>query len=136
MRTRAFVLVLLAAASAACARSDRKNPRALRPNWLMDVPYIPQSILVDTTGTPDVQHLVLLSPKPMDSVAAFYRDRLPPMGWRIVSDLGDSMQVSLYAERQNLPMWIQMDAQGPQTRVAFTATGASSTNPQPALPQR
>jgi len=58
------------------------------------------------------------------------------MGWRIVSDLGDSIHLSLYVERQSLPMWIQMDAQGPQTRVAFTATGAGSTNPQPAPPQR
>jgi len=136
MRTRAFIFGLLAAATAACAQSDRKPAPPPRPNWLLDVPYIAQSVLEDTTGTPDAQHVVILSPGPIDSVAAFYRTRLPPMGWRMVSDMSDSVHVSLYLERGSVPMWIQMDAQGPQTRVAFTATAGQSGARPPAGPPR
>jgi len=136
MRTRACTLVLLAVAAAACVRSDRKTPHAQRPNWLRDVPYVAQSVLEDTTGSPDAQHAVLLSPAPMDSVVAFYRRVLPPMGWRIVSDVGDSAHVALYLERQGLPMWIQFDAQGLQTRVAFTASAGASAGGGPAPAQR
>ncbi len=131
MRAHPLVLVLLAAAAAACAKSERKAVVVARPNWLFDVPYIAQSILEDTTGTPDAQHIVLLSPGPIDSVEAFYRTRLPVMGWRIMSDVGDTIHVSLYVERRGLPMWIQLDAQGPQTRLSFTATGRGGPSPGP-----
>ena len=130
MRERMFVLALLAVASAACAQQEHKAAPAARPNWLIDVPYIAQSILEDTTGTPDAQHIVILSPGPIDSVAAFYRTRLPPMGWQVVSDMSDSVRVNMYLQRRGLPMWILMEAQGPQTRVSFTATGRG-TPPQP-----
>jgi len=135
MRASSLVLVLLAASSA-CAKSEPKAAATVRPNWLVDVPYLPQSVLQDTTGTPDVQHVVLLSPGAIDSVAGFYRTRLKAMGWRVVSDVGDSVHVSLYVERNGLSMWIQMDAQGPQTLLAFTATGGAAApkrGPAPAL---
>jgi len=130
MRTRATLLLLLATWSAACTRPEKKA-QAARPNWLADIPYVGQSTIVDTTGAPDVQHVVLLSPKPLDSVAAFYRTRLPPAGWRVVSDMGDSVRVSLYLERKGRPLWIELDAQGLETRVSFTAAGAAGP-PQPA----
>ena len=136
MRARPLAIALLAAAAAACAKVDRKVPQATRPNWLIDVPYIAQSQLLDTTGTPDAQHVVLLSPGPIDSVAAFYRNGLPSMGWRIVSDVSDSIHVSLYAERGGLPMWIQIEAQGPQSRISFTAAGGAPAAPAPKGPTR
>jgi hypothetical protein len=123
MRARLWVLVLLVAAAAACAKSEPKAAQAVRPNWLLDVPYISQSRLMDTTGTPDAQHVVLLSPGPIDSVARYYRTRLPTMGWRLLSDVADTIHVSLYLERGGLPMWIQIDAQGPESRISFTASG-------------
>ena len=123
MRSRHLAFVMLAAAGA-CAKPAAKPAQTARPNWLSDVPYIVQSRLLDTTGTPDAQHVVLLAPRPIDSVAAFYRTRLQAMGWRILSDMADTLQVSLYLERGNLPLWIQMEAQGPDSRVSFTATGS------------
>ena len=123
MHPRSLAIAMLAAV-AACAKPAPKPSGADRPNWLFDVPYIAQSQLVDTTGTPDAQHVVLLSPRPIDSVAAFYRTRLPAMGWRILSDVSDTIHVSLYLERASLPMWIQIEAQGPESRVSFTATGS------------
>lgn len=136
MHARPLAFALLAAAAAACAKADRKPPQATRPNWLIDVPYIAQSQLLDTTGTPDAQHVVLLSPGPIDSVAAFYRTGLPGMGWRILSDVSDSIHVSLYAERGGLPMWIQIEAQGPQSRISFTAASGTAAPPAPKGPPR
>ena len=130
MGPRPLAIVLLAAA-AACAKSAPKPAEAARPNWLFDVPYIAQSRLVDTSGTPDAQHVVLLSPRIIDSVAAFYRTRLPAMGWRIISDVSDTIHVSLYLERGSLPLWIQIEGQGPESRVSFTATGSGLTPGEP-----
>jgi hypothetical protein len=134
MRPSLLAVVMLAA-SAACAKPVPKPPQSARPNWLIDVPYIAQSLLLDTAGTPEAQHVVLRSPLPIDSVAAFYRTRLPAMGWRILSDVSDTIHVSLYLERRALPMWIQIEAEGPDSRVTFTATG-SGASPKPAAPTR
>ena len=123
MRVRPLFVAILAACAAACAKPAPKAAQAQRPNYLFDVPYLQQSVLEDTTGTAETQHLVLRAPAPIDSVVNFYRHRLPPMGWRVVSDVGDSLKVSMYLVRGGLPMWIQMEAQGPETRVSFTAAG-------------
>ena len=131
MRTRTTLLALLATLSAACMRPEKKAAQAARPNWLAGVPYIAHSILRDTTGAPDAQHVVILSPGPIDSVAAFYRTRLPALGWRVVSDVGDSTRVILFLERKGLPLWIQLDGGGLVTRVSFTAAGASQPPPAP-----
>lgn len=130
MRSRSLAIAMVAAV-AACAKPAPKPAGADRPNWLFDVPYIAQSQLVDTTGTPDAQHVVLRSPRPIDSVAAFYRTKLPAMGWRILSDVSDTIHVSLYLMRGSLPMWIQIEAEGPDSRISFTATG-SGRGPGPA----
>jgi len=132
MTARSVLIATLAASAAACGEPAPKA-RAQRPNYLFDVPYLAQSLLEDTTGTPEVQHVVLIAPAAIDSVARFYRHSMPAMGWRVVSDLGDTLRVSLYLTRRGLPLWIQIDAQGPQSRVAFTAAGpgpAADTTPR------
>jgi hypothetical protein len=128
MRARPLLVAVLAAAAAACSKPAPQVARAPRPNYLIDVPYLAQSILQDTTGTPEAQHVVLLAPAPIDSVARFYRHRLPAMGWQILSDVGDTVRVSLYLVRSGQPMWVQIDAQGPQSRVSYTATGGTPSD--------
>jgi hypothetical protein len=136
MHARTLVWLGLAVATAACARAEKKPVAAQRPNWLFDVPYIAQSRLLDTTGTPEAQHVVLQVPAPIDSVASFYRHGLPPMGWTILNDAHDSIHVALYLERHGLPMWIQIEAQGPESRVSFTAAGGARRPAAPAAPLR
>jgi hypothetical protein len=126
MFKRRIVFLALAVLAAACVRPDRTHERPpLRPNWMLDVPYIAQSQLVDTTGTPEVEHIVIVSPATMDSVATFYRNRLPPMGWSLLGDQHDASGVSLYFERAGGPMWVRITAEGPRSRVSFTAAGAA-----------
>jgi hypothetical protein len=125
MRTRA-VVIALAVAAAACARQEPKAAAAApRPNWLLEVPIISQSSLVDTTGTPEAQHIVIVTAHPMDSVAAFYRSRLIAQGWQVMGEEADTASMSLYLQRGGAPMWIQLEAQGPRTRASFIASGAA-----------
>ena len=49
---------------------------------------------------------------PLDSVARFYRAQLAQLGWRIVGDMGDSAQVSLYATKGRPALWVQVRALG------------------------
>ncbi len=141
MRVRTVVVLVLAAA-AACTRSDERKPPVVvyRPNWLAGVPYVTRSRLLDTTGTPDAQHVVILSPAPIDSVARFYRTRLRAMGWQLMSDVHDTIRVTLYLQRGGLPLWIRLDAQGPETQVSLTAAGGSQPKAAapaaPAVPAR
>ena len=134
MRLPTPTLLALALAAAACHAADKKPPAPPRPNWLFDVPYLAQSRLLDTSGTPDAQHIVIQSPAPIDSVASYYRHRLPPMGWMIMGDAHDSVHVTLYLVRSGAPMWIQIEAQGPESRVSFIAAG--SGRQAPPKPQR
>ena len=121
----------MVAALAACSSADRKAPPPLRPNWLFSIPTFPSVTIVDTTGTADAQHVVIRVPQPFAAVTAFYRSKLPQAGWRITSDLADSIHATLYLERGGMPLWLQIDAQGPETLVAFTATAGGSNAPAP-----
>ena len=58
MRVRPLFVAILAACAAACAKPAPKAAQAQRPNYLFDVPYLQQSVLEDTTGTAETQHLV------------------------------------------------------------------------------
>ncbi len=129
MRPRLLSPLVLALAAAGCF-GTKKPAAAQRPNFLGDVPYLAQSRLLDTTGAPDAQHVVILSPAPIDSVASFYRNRLPEKGWMIMGDTHDSARVTLYLVRNGAPLWIQIDAAGPDSRVGFTAAAATPA-PQP-----
>jgi len=131
MRARTLGVVALTAVAAACAKPhERPAGAAARPNYLIGVPYLPQSVVQDTTGSPEAQQLVLLAPKPIDSVAAFYRRALPMTGWQIMGDIGDTIHVSLYLVRDGRPLWVQIDAQGPESRVTLTAAGADTAAQQ------
>ncbi len=115
----------LIAAAAACSGKERAAT-PVRPDYLFDVPYIAKSILVDTTGSPDTQQLVLICMQSADSVAKFYRAKLPPMGWSLLADRSDTAKLTLYFERHNLPLWIQIEPQDPSSsRVTFTASGGT-----------
>jgi hypothetical protein len=126
MRKTIFGFAVFAAAAAGCARPDSAATRAaVRPHYLADVPVIPGSVVLDTTGTPDADHAVLRTLAPMDSVVAFYRRALPAHGWHIVADMADAAHASLYATRDDKPLWIQIRNAGSMSEVNLTAAGVS-----------
>ncbi len=113
MRARLSV-VLLAASAAACTRGDSGASRApAAAHYLADVARYPESAVVDSSTTPDVDHLSLTARVPVDSVAAFYRRGLPASGWSILADTGDSLAVAIYAQRVGQPLWIRVSRVGP-----------------------
>jgi hypothetical protein len=134
MSRRLIVFLAVAALAAACVQPDRSSARApRRPNWMAGMPYLAQSQVLDTAGTADAEHVVILSPAPLDSVANFYRDRLPALGWRLMGDQHDAATVSLYLERAGSPLWIQIRAEGEKnSRVSFTAAAGAPKTPPPA----
>ncbi len=131
---RAFPLALLALAAAACTRtggSADRTPR--RPQYLADVPMIPRSIVNDTTGTPEVEHRGLVLQWPYDSVLAFYRRQLPALGWKMMSDVADTAQASLYLQKDTVALWVQIHSIGPlATEYALTAAGSGGVAGRPA----
>ncbi len=131
---RAPTLALLALAAAACTRSGGSAADLRpRPQYLADVPMIPRSIINDTTGTPEVEHRGLVLQWPYDSVAAFYRRQLPALGWKVMSDVADAAQTSLYLQKDTVVLWVQIHSIGPlATEYALTATGSGGAAARPA----
>lgn len=116
MRTP-LVALLLAASVAVLpgCKGERRPPGSAappRPQFLADIPRLDRSILTDTTGAEDAERFTYVVRVPLDSVARFYRAQLAQLGWRIVGDMGDSAQVSLYATKGGPALWVQVRALG------------------------
>jgi len=128
MRAR-WSCVVLAAAAAACTRSDSGTAKPpSRPHVIAGVDAYPHSVAVDATAAPDVDNLNLTAPAPLDSVAAFYRRTLPAAGWSIVADTGDSLSVAIYARRSGQSLWIRVSRTGPAAcRSSLIAAGQAVT---------
>jgi hypothetical protein len=132
MLPRALGLTLLVLAMAACERQQTPaKATPPRPHFLADVPIMPTSIVTDTTGAVDAEHRGLAVQRPMDSVAAYYRRELAARGWRLLSDVSDTARVTLFLQRPDRSLWVQIHRLGPLaceyalTAAAATPQGAS-----------
>ena len=84
--------------------------------------------MVDSSTTPDVDHVSLETGMPLDSVTAFYRRTLPAAGWSIVADTGDSLSVAIYAQRGSLSLWVRVSRTGPlASRTSLIAAGQADS---------
>jgi hypothetical protein len=94
----------------ACVGKEDARPPVRTPPVLARVPIPDVARLLDTVSTGEAARVVLSLPWPAESVAAFYRRHLPPLGFRIVSESGDSLERQLLALRTGPPLWIQIEA--------------------------
>jgi hypothetical protein len=133
MRPRVSVL-LLAALAAGCTRGDSGAAKApATPHYLAGVARYPESAFVSRSTAPDVEQLTFTASVPADSVAAFYRRRLPASGWSLLADTGDSLSVALYAERDGQPLWVQVSRIGPLAcRYTLISAGKARSAAPPA----
>ena len=131
-------LTLLAALAVLAGCKDKPRatpdgPHAHRPVVLATIPVYRQSQQTDTTGTDEVERASWVLQRPADSLSRFYRDTLPKLGWRIMSDEGDRQKVDLYARRDTLSLWVHIEALGVlasrYTVIAGTAGAGDKTGP-------
>ena len=99
-----------------CGRKEAQAPARARTHVLTFVPKLHGSIVVDTSGTEETERLTMVIPVSGDSVARFYRAVLPPIGWRIRSDVHDSTLTDMYAEgpqggRNGPTLWVHIEHQ-------------------------
>ncbi len=134
MRTLLPGLTVLALSAAACTRGENGAPARAQPRWFADVPFIARSIVLDSARTGETGHLEMTVPWPIDSVAAFYRRALPARGWRLVSDVSGATMVSLYLQRDERSLWLQVRRAGPDSS-DYALTAATRT-PAPAAGPR
>jgi hypothetical protein len=97
-------------ALAACVGKEDAPPRVRTPPVLARVPIPDVARVLDTVSTGEAARVVLSLPWPAESVAAFYRRQLPPVGFHIVSETGDSLRRRLLAQRAGPPLWIEIVA--------------------------
>ena len=133
MRTTPFVaaaLAVLALAPAACkgreAAPPPPPPAAPRPRIIKDVPIAGVVEFGDTTGTPDAERLTMRVNLPGDSVIAFYRAQLPPLGWDVVGDHADVQTgtLDLYAKKGAQNLWVHVERKSP-TSAEYTLLGSA-----------
>jgi hypothetical protein len=106
---RAAVAAFLTLTAPACRKdAEPAPPSAPRPQVIHLIPTPAGSTLRDTTGTEDAERRTYRVAMSVDSVRAFYRPRLPSLGWAIMSDQGDTATVDIYASRPNQSFWLQV----------------------------
>jgi hypothetical protein len=128
------LLALTALALGACEKAPPPPPpRPPRPAVLIFVPKVQRSIVVDTTGTEDAERVTLVVPVSGDSVAQFYRGRLPPLGWRIRNDRASGAVIDLYLEGGPVgsSLWVHIERQ--DTASARYTLIANSPQSRPAV---
>ncbi len=113
---------------AGCVSRDEPAAAGGPPEKLFrGVPIPREAHVVDTVTTPEAVRAVLTVDAPPQVVLAFYRRELPNAGFRIVGDLGDSVEANLYARRDGPPLWVEV-RRGPQPGTTrFTLIAAVGT---------
>jgi hypothetical protein len=125
---------------AACVSKDDAAKPVQTPPVFAGVPIPALARMIDTAGTADAARAVFLVAVRPESVVAYYRRELPRVGFRIVGDVGDSLRVDLYAQREGPSLWVQIrplrepdateftliGAVGPQARQGHPLTGDSA----------
>ncbi len=115
-------------------RQDGGTPPPPRPDVLGSFWFIPGSRVRDTTGTVEAQRKLLSVAMPLDTVRAIYRERLRDMGWTLVSDVGDSVQVAMHARHDSSLVWLNLERGGPSL-TTYTVIGTVAP-PDTTRPQR
>jgi len=106
----AAATALLTLAATACkAKDDAPPPPVMvRPLIIKDIPALQGAIITDTTGTEDAERRSYLSQLPFDSIRSYYRTMLPALGWAIIGDRGDSMELDLYTRKGVQTVWVHV----------------------------
>ena len=137
MRTehlRGLAAALLAAAALACSKEAQLRSLAEeRAQILKDIPVLPASILTDTTGDADAEHMRYMVQIPFDSVNRFYRQRLVADGWALMSDQSMGRDtVALMMRKAGATLWLRLSYIGPlATEYDLIATARSGTPQAP-----
>ncbi len=143
MQIARFPAVLLAAlALGLCGCKGREAvsaaPAPPRAQILREVPVAFPSSLRDTTGTSDAERRTYVTVAPFDSTAAFYRTRLPRLGWELLSDRTDrpAGKIDLYARNGNWTLWVHIEKQAELTTEYTLIASAAADSSGAAAPER
>ena len=104
-----------------------------RPRILIHLPTISTARVTDTSGTEEAERTTWVIQMPKDSLVKYYRAMLPPQGWRIMSDEGDSLKTDLYARKDSLSLWLHAEALG-KLATQYTFIGSRATTSTSNLP--
>ena len=124
MKTSVLLALPVALALAGCVAGGERSAAGPPEKLFRGVPFPQEAHVVDTATTAEAVRAVLSVDAPPQVVLAFYRRELPKAGFRIIGDVGDTVEADLYAQRDGPPLWVQV-RRGPQPGTArFTLIGA------------
>ena len=132
-------LLALSALLAASACKEKSTPTPApaashRPVVLATLPVYPGSQETDTTGSDEVERHAWVLQRPLAAISQFYRDTLPKLGWRAMSDEGDRTKVDLYLRKDSLNLWVHMEALGVlASKYQMIAGRADTTSGHPVM---
>jgi hypothetical protein len=132
-------MALLLAGMTACKKDAPERevnpaPVTARPDVLKDVPILAASRQIDTTGSSDAERSTWAIKSPLRQVADYYRRTLPPLGWSIMNDQGDSLQSDIYLRQPKVALWVHLERKDSLTMYTLITSAADSATAPPAAP--
>jgi hypothetical protein len=115
MRTATHAILALAVLALPSCRGREQHaplPTPPRAQVLKDVPKYPRSLLFDTTGSVAAEQQRYTVQARFDSVTAFFRERLPALGWQFMGGTDDSMRLDVLAQRGDTSLWLHVERLG------------------------
>jgi len=79
-----------------------------RPEVLRFVPKPGLAVLMDTSGSLDAEQEVYRAAISADSVARWFRQRLPTDGWQVIGDVNDRGILNLHAVKDRSRLWVRI----------------------------
>jgi hypothetical protein len=122
-----LLLAVLLGASAACERpSERvRDEQEMVGRVLRGTPAYPASTPVSYGAGDEAAEIALTTPASPEVVTAWYRESLPAHGWIVLRQSRDrSGAVTLYAEREQRPLWVRLSPSG-TGGTAYTLVGVA-----------
>jgi hypothetical protein len=135
MKSPACLSILLVLVTACERPGGQASERALAARVFAGVLAYPRSSVVTVSAGPDAAQVVLTTPAPPQTVAAWYRSALPLNGWQLRNDqaMADG-SITIYADSGTRPLWITLRANVGAPGTTYTLVGAITVDTAAAPP--
>lgn len=134
-----FALSLTVASFAACQQKPPVAEAVVPPplgQVLPNLPMPPGGTTLTSQSSQDAMQLLFVSPEPVSSVLAYYRDVLGKPPYRLINEATTAGVTSFYVEQDGPSMWVAVQKNGDSgSLVTIAGAAVDSTRKRAPAPK-